>query len=58
VVNTSPCTAVPDTTGTAVFTGPAAAATTVPVCAESADADPPAFEAVTTDRTVSPTSPA
>jgi hypothetical protein len=52
VVNTSPCTAVPDTTGTAVFTGPAAAATTVPVCAESADADPPAFEAVTTDRTV------
>jgi hypothetical protein len=33
-------------------------AVTVAVCAESADADPDAFDAVTTERTVSPTSPA
>jgi hypothetical protein len=58
VVSTSPCCAVPDTVGTPVFEGADAAAVIVAVCAELAEVEPPAFVAVTTERTVSPTSAA
>ena len=59
VVKVSPCPVWPLTTGALVFAGAAGAdAVTTPVAAELADADPPAFVAVTTDRTVCPTSPA
>ena len=52
----SPSRAVPETTGTTVFTGGAAA--TTPVTAETADELPPAFVPVTTTRSVPPTSAA
>ena len=58
VDNVSPCCAVPLTTGTAEFDGAAGAdPLTTAVAALDADPDPPAFDAVTTDRTVCPTSP-
>jgi hypothetical protein len=54
-VNVSPCCAVPDTVGALEFTG-AGSAVTVEVFADVAGVDPPAFVAVTTTSTVSPTS--
>jgi hypothetical protein len=56
VVNVCPCTAWPLTTGSAVLVGAAGDVTTA-VGAELAEAEPRAFVAVTTDRTVCPTSP-
>jgi hypothetical protein len=59
VVTVWPCTVEPLTVGTAELDGgDGGAAVTTAVAAELADADPPAFVAVTTERTVSPTSPA
>jgi hypothetical protein len=46
---------VPEITGSAEFDG---GAVTIPVCADVADADPPALLAVTTTSTVSLTSEA
>src|SRR5262245_40030417 len=55
-LSTWPSCAVPDTTGGDTFAG-GAAGTTTPVAADTALAEPPAFDAVTTTRTVNPTSP-
>jgi len=51
-----PCCAVPLIVGKDVLLGGVAGPVTTAVTAESADPEPPAFDAVTTDRTVCPTS--
>jgi hypothetical protein len=55
-VSVEPTTAVPETAGAACETG--AAGTTVAVRPLCADAEPPAFVAVTTTRSAKPTSAA
>ena len=57
-VSAWPCCAVPEIVGSDVFVGEAAAAVTTAVCAEVAVAEPVEFDAVTTIRTVLPTSAA
>jgi hypothetical protein len=51
-----PSCAEPDTDGNTVFAGAVAAAVTTPVAADEADDDPALFDAVTSTRTVEPTS--
>jgi hypothetical protein len=52
VVNLLPCCAVPPTAGSAVLDGGDGGPATTPVWAEVAGVEPPAFDAVTTDRIV------
>ena len=55
-VNVCPATAEPLNDGNTVFCGATGAAPTTPETALAADAEPAEFEAVTTTRTVPPTS--
>ena len=52
-----PCVVVPLTAGSAVLDGAVAGAVTTAEAAELAELEPPALPAVTTERTVWPTSP-